>query len=397
MNPIKQIITVTLWEYQRFFKPKNELIGIIVMLVIFTIGYFGGNYAASGSSEQPKLAVSENINESLIEELESSFEVELISVDEVDGFIEQISITRKGQLLQMDTEAFILNAWEEPRQLQRLQRVLNNYAQLTNMEKVGVTTNTLEQIYQPANVREVYFHESHRRSRNVLAIAFSILMLLAVFISFAYQFTAITGEKQTKITEQIVSAIKPQLWMDGKILGITLTGLSSILTYSIIGTLAGMLVSQFAGISISMVFQFIYIPSLFPVIFVYLLFTLLGILFWNAFLAAIASLINDPNNSGKTTFMMVPILFVLLAFLVLKDPGNSVAVFLSWFPLTSASAMPVRAAVTSVGWYEIAGSFSLLTAAFYFMRKLASKIFRFSILLTGKEPSWIEVIKAIRS
>ena len=33
------------------------------------------------------------------------------------------------------------------------------------------------------------------------------LMLLAVFLSFAYQFTAITGEKQLKITEQIVSAI----------------------------------------------------------------------------------------------------------------------------------------------------------------------------------------------
>ena len=39
----------------------------------------------------------------------------------------------------------------------------------------------------------------------------------------------------------IVSAIKPQVWMDGKIFGITLTGISSMLTYSLLSVIGGII------------------------------------------------------------------------------------------------------------------------------------------------------------
>ena len=48
------------------------------------------------------------------------------------------------------------------------------------------------------------------------------LMMLGVFTGIAYQFIVITGEKQLRVTEQVVSAITPQMWIDGKILGISL-------------------------------------------------------------------------------------------------------------------------------------------------------------------------------
>lgn len=51
MNYHIQVLTVALWEYRRFFKLKNELLGIIVLLLVFTISYFGSRFAASGSSE----------------------------------------------------------------------------------------------------------------------------------------------------------------------------------------------------------------------------------------------------------------------------------------------------------------------------------------------------------
>ena len=45
MNYFKQVITVTRWEFMRFFKPKNEALGIAIMLLISVISYFGGKYA----------------------------------------------------------------------------------------------------------------------------------------------------------------------------------------------------------------------------------------------------------------------------------------------------------------------------------------------------------------
>ncbi len=395
MSPFSQIITVTLWEFRRFFKPKNELIGIVVMLFIFSIGFFGGRYAASGEETKSELVVADNTDEYLISMLQESFEVTLLPADETGKHIGRISETEEGKYLQMQGDTFLLHAWEEPRQLGTLKGILDEYDQLRNMEREGVSGETLEKIFQGASLEETYFQDSFRRNRNIVAISFAILMVLAVFVSFAYQFTAITGEKQIKITEQIVSAIRPQRWMDGKILGITLTGIASVITYSIIGLLAGMLVSQFTGYSVFSVFDSLYFPSLAPTVILFLLFTILGILFWNAFLAAVASLINDPNNSGKTSFMMVPILFVVLSLLVLNNPDGTPAVFLSWFPLTSASAMPVRIAVSSVEWWQVAGSFAVLALAFYFLRMLAAMIFRFSILMTGKELSWLEVFRAL--
>jgi len=212
---------------------------------------------------------------------------------------------------------------------------------------------------------------------------------MAVFLSFAYQFTAITGEKQLKITEQIVSAISPQIWMDGKIFGISLIGITSMLTYAIMSILGAMLIFQFTNLPASSILDYIYLPS----ILLYLPFALVGILIWNAILAAIASIITDPNNSGKSALMMLPVLFVLASFLVIRDPDSSLSIFLSWFPLTSATSMPMRWAITEVGYWQLAGSFILLLLTFYFFRKLAAKIFRVSILITGKEPTFSEVYK----
>jgi ABC-2 type transport system permease protein len=192
-----------------------------------------------------------------------------------------------------------------------------------------------------------------------------------------------------KITEQIISAISPQVWMDGKIFGITLMGISSMFTYSVLSIIGGMLFFQFTGTPVSGILDYLYLPS----ILLYLPFALTGILIWNTILAAIASIITDPNNSGKSSLMMLPIVFVLASFLVARDPDNGLSVFLSWFPFTSATAMPMRWAITEVGFWQLAGSFFVLVLTFYYLRKLAAKIFRVSILITGKEPTWSEVYR----
>ncbi len=389
MNYYKQVLTVTLWEYRRFFKIKNELIGIVVMIVIFTLSYFGGRYAATESSEKPHLTVLNDLNPQLSELLSKDFEVESIPVGEKAKYLSEITTLKEGSLLLQEGAGFEVHSWKKPKKFKKLQESLNVYCQTEALLKINLSAENLEDVLKPATLKEVYLYETGTRGKNVLAYFFAGLMIMAVFLSFAYQFTAITGEKQLKITEQIISAIKPQAWMDGKILGITLTGLSSMLTYSVIGLLGGMLFFQFAGNPVSAIIQYLYFPS----ILLFFTFTIMGVLLWNAFLAAIASVITDPNNSGKSGIMLLPILFVFSAFLVMRDPDDGISVFLSWFPLTSATAMPMRWVTTDVAWWQLAGSFVVLASTFYLLRKLAAKIFHVSILISGKEPSWREVIK----
>lgn len=385
----EQVITVTRWEFSRFFKPKNEAIGIVIMLIVSAVFYFGGKYAFSDSDEKLEISVVNEMDYSLAEILKNIYKINLIPAGDKAKFIERIKSERNGVLLENNGGVFTLHAYKNTRAIKKLKTYLTEYHKQREMEKIGLSPNQLSTVLSPAQVVDSFLYTDNSMNRLVLAWFFAGLMILAVFLCFAYQFTAITGEKQLKITEQIVSAISPQVWMDGKIFGITLTGISSMLTYSVLSIIGGMLFFQFTGMPVSGILDYLYLPS----ILLYLPYALAGILIWNAILAAIASIITDPNNSGKSSLMMLPVLFVIASFLVTRDPDSGLSVFLSWFPLTSATSMPMRWAITEVGIWQLAGSFLVLVLTFYFLRKLAAKIFRVSILITGKEPTWSEVYR----
>ncbi|MBS4061695.1 MAG: ABC transporter permease [Bacteroidetes bacterium] len=392
MNYIKQLITVTSWEFSRFFKPKNEAIGIIIMLIISAVFYTASKYAFSEKSPEIEVYVHNDTNGSLTEILKDGFIVQQLPSDRKDDFIKELKVDKNKVLLDRKEGAIGLYAYKNNRDIKKLKSYLDDYHKQMELQKLGISAGQLASVLSPATIEESFVLSDNSRNRIILAFFFAGLMIMAVFLSFAYQFTAITGEKQLKITEQIVSAISPQIWMDGKILGITLTGLSSMLTYSLLSIIGGVLYFQFTGLPVTGILNFLHLPS----IALYLPFALIGVLIWNAILAAIASVITDPNNSGKSSLMMLPLIFVIASFLVTRDPDSGLTIFLSWFPLTSATSMPMRWAITEVGIWQLTGSFLILVLTFYFLRRIAAKIFRVSILLTGKEPSWSEVFKLMK-
>lgn len=392
MSYIKQVITVTRWEFGRFFKPKNELIGVIVLLIISTVFYFGSKYAFSDKSPEIEIFVHNDTSGALTEILKKDFYAKQIQTEQKDNIIRELGANKNWVLIDKKEDALSLYAYKNNRDIKKLKSYIDVYYQQIEMQKLGLSSEQLSSVLSSAPIEESYIYTDNSRNRVILAYFFAGLMIMAVFLSFAYQFTAITGEKQLKITEQIVSAISPQVWMDGKILGITLTGISSMITYSFLSIIGGVIFFQFSGLPISAILEYLYLPS----IVLYLPFALIGVLIWNAILAAIASIITDPNNSGKSSMMMLPIVFVISSFLVTREPDSGLSVFLSWFPLTSASSMPMRWAITEVGTWQLIGSFMLLVLTFYSLRKMAAKIFRVSILMTGKEPSWTEVYKFMK-
>jgi len=392
MKYSKQLLLVTRWEFNRFFKPKNELIGIIIMLVISVASFFISRYLRAEGEEKIALTIIENTNERLIAHLSVGFEVDTLPLGEEEQFISQISSNQEGILLTAVEDAFTIHAYRHNNDIDQLKQILNGYRFEGTLREKGISPELYAQLHEPAQITESFVVTEDRRYRTILSYFFAILMIMAVFISFAFQFTAITGEKQSKITEQIVSAIKPQTWMDGKILGITLTGISSMLTYTIVTILGASLLFQFTGTPVVELLKYIHLPSFI----IFFTFSMVGVLIWNSVMAAIASMITDPNNSYKSALMMLPVVFVVASFLVINNPDDSLAVFLSWFPLTSATAMPVRWAITELPWWNLVASMGLLLLTFYLLRKLAAKIFQVSILITGKEPTWREVLKQIR-
>ncbi len=392
MNYLSQLKTVTLWEFQRFYKPRNELMGIVIMLAVSIGTFFITRYAMREKTDDTQLYIAAGIDNELKSMLQTSFSNVLEFNESSHANEEPVSQAKTIFLRGNVQDGFLVEALKAGKPTQKIQQILDQHAMLYRLENWQISPADYLEAVKPANVEMVFAQESSPRNRVILAYFFAGLMILVIFLSFAYQFTAITGEKQLKITEKVVSAVKPQVWMDGKIFGITLTGLASMATYAVISIIGGILYFQFIGVQAAGILSFLHGPS----IMIFLLFSLMGILIWNAVMAAIASIITDPNNSGKSSLMMLPILFVMASFFVVNEPDERLAIFLSWFPLTAATAMPVRWAVSEVAITELAGSLVLMAASFYYVRKAAALIFNVSILISGKEPGWKEVFQMAR-
>jgi ABC-2 type transport system permease protein len=211
------------------------------------------------------------------------------------------------------------------------------------------------------------------------------ILLLAVFTSMAYIMTGIAGEKQLRVTESVVSAISPQAWIDGKVLGITGFALASVA-----GSVAGGLIVA-VGARVATGFTLPAAAVRPGVILALSVFTLLGLLLWNSFFAAVASTMEDPNTSGRSSLLMLPALPVVMSIAILRDPDSLVSRILALCPLTSAPALPMRLVLSDPGLAEIGASVALLIGAIWLMRRLAGRIFEVGMLLYGKEPTLREI------
>ena len=169
------------------------------------------------------------------------------------------------------------------------------------------------------------------------------LTCLGVFLGMASFFTGITGEKQLRVTEQVVAAISPQTWVDGKLLGLTAAAFGTLLTY---------------GAAMALFFVMLKLSGMdFPIpwaalrpekLMFFLLLSVLGIFFWNCVFAAIAVTINDPNSSTRSSLMFLPLMFVGMGFPGLQKPDAPVMRALAVMPGTSPTVMTARLVLSDV-------------------------------------------------
>lgn len=393
-NNGRLIIEVSKWEFRRWFKIKEQVITLLIGALISLL-IFGGQsllekisdndieIAVISSDPQIKLNTEKNIK--LLEKQMSEFPSlkKLLSEEKIDGI-----------LLIKDIENAELIVNKDPSWLPNVQKAFNSASQQIKFKQSNISAEQLNEIFKETDIKLSFtgiIKEKSSTGEKITAGIFIGLMLMGIFLGLAYQFVAITGEKQLRITEVIVSAISPQTWIDGKILGISFLSLSMLVTYSLTTVIFVFISSLFgSGWSIPLVITN-------PLLIIYLfLFSLAGFFFWNTFFSAIAATINDPNTSARGSLMMVPALPVAIAFFALGNPDSAAMKILSLFPLTSAPVISVRLVLTDVSIIEIVASFSLLILSTLYMRKAAGKIFSLSVLMYGKEASWKEISKWIK-
>lgn len=390
----RQVAAVARWEFLRFIKLKQQLISFAVMtglgIAVGGIGYF----VAKSRAKPVKVAIvgSERFGGTVPTVDRVTWRT---GSDEAALRREVVAKTLDGYVVVVSPDSARIVLRDKAKWPERVQAAFAAARRAQAMQTAGITPEQLAALQQ-----QMGFTTSYTSRKKDTTGADEMVAMGILFFAFAgimsgagYLFTGITGEKQQRVTDAILSAIPPGAWLDGKILGqlaVALVGIvSSVVSLSVLG--GGMWVvfgDKLPAFDIPW-------PAPAVVAQVVVL-VLLGLLLWYVLLGAFTSTIDDPNDSMRSTVLLLPMLPLYLAWLIKAKSDTALATGLAVFPLTSYAALPVRLATTTPAWWEFPVAVTALVATIWGARILGTRLFAAGVQMYGKEPGWREMWQTMR-
>lgn len=284
---------------------------------------------------------------------------------------------------------------------------------------------------------DVQSEDTEKNTGLATAIGFAggFLIYMFIFIYGSMTLQAVVEEKSSRIIEVLVSAVSPFELMMGKVIGISLVGLTQFALWlalssglsAVGGTVASLFIDKQADVSSKTVIASQDMGSIttkdvqlktqeamekadplhdikkalgtvnMPVVIGgFLFFFLGGYLLYGALFAAIGA---SGDSITETQQFTLPVsLPLIVGFIagqaVVQDPGSMMAKILSIFPLTSPIVMVIRLPF-GVPLWELALSMVSLVLGFMGAIWVAGRIYRIGILMYGVKPSYKKILKWI--
>lgn len=237
------------------------------------------------------------------------------------------------------------------------------------------------------------------------AFVFVMMIYMLIMMNGQILMRSIIEEKTSRIMEVLISSVSPYQLMLGKVLGFGAAALTQVGAWVLMGGVmflyTGAATSGFEASLARIVFN----PII--VIFFVLLF-ISGYILYSTLFALIGSIVNSDKESQG---FMIPIAMMLMIPVIMgssiaREPNAMWATVLSFVPFFAPTLMMMRVtfiAPTLVNPSLFSGivmeasiSFLITVLTTLVVIWLAAKVFRIGILMTGKRPTLMEIIKWIR-
>ena len=379
------IWTIAVFEFKRYFKWKQEL--IMVGMMLLGIGFsMGWPMLKNAMNKDYQVAI---VGESLLPKLDG-FQFSQISPETKQVALQAVGDTWHA-LVEVDAKGVTMTVKEKASWQANLQSTLRTWQQQRQIAGLPLTEQQRLVIRELPEITLVTLKKTDDKSsdkgKTLVSGMFLFLLIIGIFSGFGYMFTGITSEKQNRVTEQLLTLITPSQWIDGKILGISLFCLKTMVSYGVIAFIMMQVILMIKGKS-----SFVFPLTAFE-LFSAILFTVLGLLLVNSFMAGFAATIDDPNHSSRSIIMFLPSLPIGLAYSGIDNVEGMMMQALSVFPLTSFAAMPLRMAYTEVPIWQWLLSLILLVLCLWWLKSAATRIFTLGIRMYGKEPKWSTMLE----
>jgi ABC-2 type transport system permease protein len=237
-------------------------------------------------------------------------------------------------------------------------------------------------------------------------IVVGILLFMSIVFHGQNVLRGVLEEKTTRVAEIVISSVKPEVLLAGKVLGVGGVGLTQQaawlgITAYLMNFLTPIITKGLSGASAQAATDSIgggFATIGWPTIALALVYFIIGFVFYASLYAAAGSMVNSEQEAQQAA---VPVLILLMSTWllvnpILVNPNSKLAVVLSWLPWSSPIIVPLRMGLTTVSPVTIAGSIVVALIGCVGAVWLSARIYRVGMLMYGKKPSFGELARWIR-
>jgi ABC superfamily ATP binding cassette transporter, permease protein len=419
---MKNIILIAKREF--FTQVKKKSFIILTLLTPLLIIVFGGVVSLMFQANETQMQISVIDKSGLFkdrlksdqniryvfssEETEKSLIKALETTEEMNG----VMIIPKKEIHELENSIEILTNKNLSNEARR--NIAGNISEIIKAEKInalGISTAQIEDLNKGVNLHVVNVLEKEKKQDSFLVGVKSGLSMFLMYCVFTFimmygirVMRSVLEEKNNRVVEILISSVKPFELMMGKILGVTGVALVQfgvwvVMIFASVMTLGSSNVGMVSGAAeVQMVLSALSQINYGLILFVFVIYFLLGYLFYSAMYAAIGSAVdNETETQQFTLFAILPMMLGFYGSItIMNNPDGPMSFWLSMIPFTSPIAMLARIPFDVPVW-ELVLSIVILLVSTLGMVFIASKIYRVGILMYGNKVTLKELWKWMKN
>ena len=414
---MNKIFAVAKWEFIEKVKTKAFIIGLFLTPFIMGIFFVVPKLFGDNPDEKTKrigiidqtYSLTQIINQRLLEKYKlanGSPNYQLIPVADQNDDIDHLKILATAQLSTGEIEGYFIlpsDVLEKGkieyraenvgniREQERFSKILEEIIIERRLQAGGYDASAIKKLMTDVEIKTIKISkegvekESGFMETFFTGYIFIMMLMFLVLSSGQMLIRSVVEEKANRIVEVLVSSCSARQLMSGKIIGLSLLGLTTIAFWALI----------LVGANFATPIPFVAVDHLLLL----LSYFVLGYFMYVAIFITAGSTVSTEQEAQQMTayitiFLVLPIAF---AIPVMMNPDSLLVKVLSQIPLLTPTMMALRFSIQTPEWWEIILSLATLLLTIWGLMWIAGKVFRIGILITGKKPNMKEIVSWLKT
>jgi ABC-2 type transport system permease protein len=280
-----------------------------------------------------------------------------------------------------------------------MESAVNHGVEREQLIQHGVSSGEIDAMTHHADIQTMQLRQGQLIPSNSMKSFFGAyaMMFLIYFTVVFYGMNvarSVVEEKTSRIFEVLLSTVRPQSLMAGKLLGVGAAGLTQMAIWLLLVS-AIVVISAGASPGVARLTSYGIHPQQ---LFFLVAYFLLGFFFYSAIAAAVGASVSSEQEIQQFSMVIVAPLTVgmVLITYITSNPTALPVVLLSLFPPCTPIVMFLRMSSQMPPAWQIALSMVLMLVFIWAAIWVASRIYRVGILMYGKRATLPEMLRWMR-